>query len=264
MPSAGYEIQSFNRTIKPCCLRPAGQVLKRGRMTAADLRAPRRTRIGVFLVVALLHVAVFFLLLRAFAPDFTAGAVGKVVSAFSVTVTTPPPSPEPSKQPRRPGAAAPAGKQAVPREVSAPRPKVAVTKVVAPVAASTGDANTSGASNAGQGSAAGGQGSGAGSGNGSGGGLTAKAQKIAGEINSARDYPRAGRDARIGDHVIIYMTVGTDGRAHHCRIHRASRDPASDALTCRFAEERFRFTPATDSAGKPVTSTYGWRQRWFD
>ena len=229
-------------------------------MNDADLRAPRRTRIGVFVAVALLHVAVFFALLRAFAPGFTADAVDQVVSAFSVTVTTPPPSPEPSKQPERSGAAAAAGKKAVPRDVSAPRPKVVVTKVIAPVAASTGSANTSGASNAGRDS---GTGSGNG-GNGSGGGLTAKAQKIAGEINAARDYPRAGRDARIGDYVIVYMTVGTDGRARNCRVQRASRDPEADALTCRFAEERFRFKPASDSAGNPVTSTYGWRQRWFN
>lgn len=238
-------------------------------MTAADLRAPRATRVGVFMMVALLHVAVFFALLRAFAPDFAAGAVDKVVSAFSVTITTPPPSPtpSPSKQPERSGAAAEAGKKAVPREVTAPRPKVVVTKAVAPVAASTGSANTSGARDAGQGSGAGGQGSGTGSGaggNGSGGGLVAKAQKIAGEINSARDYPREGREARMGDYVVIYMTVGTDGRARNCRVQRASRDPASDALTCRFAEQRFRFQPATDSVGNPVASTYGWRQRWFN
>lgn len=236
-------------------------------MTDTDLRAPRRTRMGVFMLVALLHVVAFFALLRAFAPDFTAGAVDKVVSVFSVTVTTPPPSPAPSKQPERSGAAAQVGKKAVPREVTAPRPKVVVTKVVAPAAASTGSANTSGARDAGQGSGAGGQGSGTGSGtggNGSGGGLVAKAQKIAGEINSARDYPREGRDARIGDYVIITMTVGTDGRARNCRVLRASRDPVSGVLTCRFAEERFRFTPATDAAGNPVASTYGWRQRWFN
>ena len=236
-------------------------------MTAADLRAPPRTRIGVFVAVALLHVAGVLLLLRAFAPDFTAGAVDQVVSAFSVTVTTPPPSPEPSKPPERSGEAAAAGKKAEPREITAPKPKVIVTKAVAPVAAGTGNANTSGARDVGQGSGAGGQGSGTGSGtggNGSGGGLIAKAQKVAGDINSARDYPRAGRDARIGDYVIVYMTVGTDGRARNCRVQRASRDPEADALTCRFAEQRFRFKPATDSAGNPVSSTYGWRQRWFN
>ncbi|HVR90738.1 MAG TPA: energy transducer TonB [Novosphingobium sp.] len=236
-------------------------------MTDADLRAPRRTRVGVFVLVALLHVAVFFALLRAFAPDFTAGAVDRVVSVFSVTVTTPPPSSRPSKQPERAGAAAEPGKKAVPREVTAPRPKIVVTKDVAPAAARTGSANTSGARDTGQGSGAGGQGNGSGSGaggNGPGGGLVAKAQKIAGDINAARDYPRAGRDARIGDYVIIHMTVGVDGRAHNCRVQRASRDPASDALTCRFAEERFRFKPATDVAGNPIASTYGWRQRWFN
>ena len=98
---------------------------------------------------------------------------------------------------------------------------------------------------------------------GQGGGLIRKAEKIAGEINSARDYPKATRDLRIDSSVTIYMTVGTDGRARNCRVQRASRDAEADAITCRLAEQRFRFKPATDAAGNPVESTYGWRQKWF-
>jgi protein TonB len=235
-------------------------------MTKADLSAPRRTKLGVFALVAVLHMLAVMALIRAFAPDFSARAVETVVSAFSVTVTTPPPSPEPSKQPEAAGAAAEAGKKAVAREVNARKPRIAITKAPAPPAASTGSANTSGASGAGAGTGAGGQGSGTGNGaggNGQGGGLAAKAEKIAGEINSARDYPKETRDLRIGGEVTIYMTVGTDGRARHCRVQRASRDPQADSITCRLAEARFRFKPATDAAGNPVESTYGWRQKWF-
>jgi hypothetical protein len=59
-------------------------------------------------------------------------------------------------------------------------------------------------------------GNGTGSGNGGqgqgGGGAVTKAVKIAGDINSARDYPRETRDQHIGDSVTVALTVGTDGR----------------------------------------------------
>jgi periplasmic protein TonB len=233
-------------------------------MTEADLSAPRHTKIGVFALVALLHVLAVLALIRAFAPDFSAKAVETVVSAFSVTVTTPPP--EPSKEPEKAGAAAEVGKKAVAKAVKAEKSKIAIAKLPAPKVASTGAANNSGTGDAGAGTGAGGQGSGTGSGtggSGQGGGLIRKVEKIAGEINSARDYPKATRDLRIDDSVIIYVTVGTDGRARNCRVQRASRDAQADAITCRLAEQRFRFKPATDAAGNPVESTYGWRQKWF-
>lgn len=235
-------------------------------MTELDLSAPRHTKAGVFVLVAVLHVLAVLALIRAFAPDFSAKAVETVVSAFTVTVTTPPPTPESSEQPKSAGAAAEAGKKAVPREVRASKPKIEIAKAPAPKAPGTGDANTSGAKDAGADTGAGGQGSGTGSaagGTGQGGGLIRKAEKIAGEINSARDYPKATRELRIDDSVVIYLTVGTDGRARNCRVQRASRDAQADAITCRLAEARFRFKPATDAAGNPVESTYGWRQKWF-
>ena len=104
----------------------------------------------------------------------------------------------------------------------------------------------------GDGTGAGGAGSGTGSGasgSGSGGGLARKAEKIAGDIKSARDYPAASRDERIGKRVVIVLTVGTDGRVAKCRIWRPSGVPDADAVTCRLAQERFRFRPATDSEG---------------
>ncbi len=229
-------------------------------MTEADLSAPRHTKIGVFALVALLHVLAVLALIRAFAPDFSAKAVETVVSAFSVTVTTPPP--EAAKEPEKSGAAAEVGKKAVAKAVKADKPKIAIATAPAPKVASTGDANNSGTGDAGAGTGAGGQGSGSG-GSGQGGGLVRKAEKIAGEINSARDYPRQTRDLRIDGAVTIYLTVGTDGRARNCRVQRASRDAQADAITCRLAEQRFRFKPATDAAGNLVESTYGWRQKWF-
>lgn len=233
----------------------------------ADLSAARGTRVGVIVLVALLHVAALLGLIRAFAPDFTAQVTRTVLSTFSVTVVTPPPAPEPSKEPERAGAAAEAGKKAVAREVKADKPKVDIAKTPAPKAASTGSANSSGAKDAGAGTGAGGQGSGTGSGTGgtgTGGGLTRKVEKIAGEINSAKDYPRDTRDLRKDDYVIIAITVSAEGKPTACRIHRPSKDAQANSITCTLALQRFRFKPATDAQGNPVASTYGWRQRWYD
>lgn len=233
----------------------------------ADLSAARGTRVGVIVLVALLHVAALLGLIRAFAPDFTAQVTRTVLSTFSVTVVTPPPAPQPSKEPERAGAAAEAGKKAVAREVKADKPKVDIAKTPAPKAASTGSANSSGAKDAGAGTGAGGQGSGTGSGTGgtgTGGGLTRKVEKIAGEINSAKDYPRDTRDLRKDDYVIIAITVSAEGKPTACRIHRPSKDAQANAITCTLALQRFRFKPATDAQGNPVASTYGWRQRWYD
>ncbi len=232
----------------------------------ADLRAPRRTRAGAFVAVALLHVVAILLLVRAFAPGFTAAVTNSVLSTFSVTVDTPPPSPPPSKAPEPAGAQGDEGKKAIARAVTAPKPKVAIAVAPAPRVASTGSAQTSGAGARGNGTGAGGAGAGTGSGaggSGSGGGAVTKPVKIAGEINSARDYPAATRDLRIGDSVIVVMTVGADGRARNCRVQKHSRDPRADAITCGLALERFRFKPATDAAGNAVEASYGWQQRWF-
>ena len=100
-------------------------------------------------------------------------------------------------------------------------------------------------------------------GRGQGGGLARKFVQIAGTIDSAKDYPKATRDLRIGKSVLIVFTVGIDGRVHNCRVSEPSGDVQSDAITCRLAEERFRFRPSTDNQGNPVEALYGWRQRWF-
>lgn len=219
-------------------------------------------------LVVLLHGLLLLALIRGFAPDFTAAVVREVTATFTVTVTTPPPSPTPTASDAQPaGNEGAAGKKAQPRPAEAPRPKVALATKAAPPVAGKGTENASGAREAGDGSGAGQAGSGTGAGgtgDGQGAGGAAKAVKIAGDINSARDYPRESRAARRGDHVVVALTVGTDGRVKGCRIVRPSRDPAADRITCDLATARFRFRPATDRGGSPVESVYGWQQRWFD
>jgi protein TonB len=83
-----------------------------------------------------------------------------------------------------------------------------------------------------------------------------------GTIDSAKDYPIASRDLRIGKAVLVVFTVGVDGRAHDCEVREPSGDAEADAITCRLAVARFRFRPASDAAGNAVAVKYGWRQRW--
>ena len=225
-----------------------------------------RTKVVALIVVAVLHLAAVLGLIQAFAPDLTAKVQTLALTAFAIASPKPSPTPKPppAKAANTPaGGAGAAGKHAIPKAISAPKPKVVLSQDVAPQAASTGAASTSGARDAGAGTGAGGAGNGTGSGtggNGQGGG--GPPIKIAGEINSAKDYPLASRDARIGDYVIIALTVGTNGRASDCRVVHSSKDSAANAITCDLAKTRFRFRPASDGAGNPVLGIYGWKQSW--
>lgn len=226
-----------------------------------------RQRAGGIALAALWQAGLVAILLLGLSPDIRRSAAQTALAAFSAAPDTPPPTKTvvPHSLPEKAALTGAAGVHAVPRAVIAPVPPVQLTLPPAPVIAATGDANTSGMRADGVGAGAGTTGTGGGSGAGGagqGGGGSALAQ-IAGTIDSARDYPRAGRDARIGHSALIVFTVGVDGRAHDCHVRESSGDPESDAITCRLAEQRFRFRPATDAAGNPVEHPYGWRQKWF-
>ena len=177
-----------------------------------------------------------------------------------IAVNIPPPSPDP------PGASAPAGKKAKPKEIIAAPARIKSKTVVAALAASTGKDARSGASAAGI--ATGGGGAGAGTGNGArgigaGGGRAAqRAVKIAGDITSVRDYPAKDRAERAGKQVIVVLRVGTTGEVKSCRVQKPSGVGAADAATCALAVKRFRFRPALDQNGIAIESDYGWEQHW--
>lgn len=233
------------------------------------LAAKRKPRPLVIVVIVLLHVLLFYGLVRALAPDFTASVEDSVVSAFTVTVTAPPEEPPKAEEPDE-GAQGDPGKEAVPKPVTAPEPKIPVRKdPPAPKASSTGTASSSGARDSGEGTGASGTGEGTGSGNsggGQGGGIATKAVKTRGDIANVRDYPipPGGRQARIGTSVTIAVTVGTDGLPKSCRVIRAGPFPETNQRTCELAMQRFRFEPARDRNGNPVVSEYGWRQDFFN
>ncbi|WP_252258884.1 energy transducer TonB [Erythrobacter aurantius] len=58
------------------------------------------------------------------------------------------------------------------------------------------------------------------------------------------------------------LSVSEEGRVTGCRIIEGSGDTQTDQNTCRVLEIRARFTPATDSSGKPVASTYSSAIKW--
>lgn len=164
------------------------------------------------------------------------------------------------------GKASAANKHAKAATVAAPPPKL--PPISPPVAAAphpgTGTDSSAGAApNPGAGSGAGGRGDGTGAGGtgrGTGGG--SKAVWRSGTIRD-RDYPREASRARAGGEVEVRFTIEASGRVSRCRVTRSSGDASLDRVTCDLIEERFRFKPATDAAGDPVASQYGWRQTWW-
>lgn len=223
----------------------------------------------LLMLIVLFHIAVFYGLARALAPDFTASVERQVVSGFTVTITAPPEPPPPENQPEPDeGAQAAPGEEAVPQPVTAPTPKLEVKPTPRPRTSSTGTANRSGVRDRGEGTGAAGTGQGTGSGNrgsGQGGIAMTKPVHISGDINNARDYPvpDGGRSARRGTEVIVRVVVGVDGKARNCSIYRASPDAEADRITCQLVEQRLGFRPAQDANGNKVAAPFYWRQRWF-
>ena len=223
----------------------------------------RKPRPAVVVLIVLIHIAIFYGLVRALAPGAVESVERSVVSAFEVTITAPE---EPVEDEPDEGMQGDPGKEAVAAPVTAPSPKQPVRQDrPIPKAASTGTAPTSGARDTGDGTGAAGQGPGTGSGRGgqgSGGGIATKPSVRSGSINAARDFPipEGGRSVRHGTSVTVAFTVGVDGRASGCSVVQPGPDPATNALVCPLVVERIRFNPARDADGNPVPARYGWRQ----
>lgn len=231
------------------------------------LYTPRRKpRWGTLTIVVLLHVIAFFVLVRVFAPDFTAAAIERATALVTVTVTTPENEPDSQASPEPDeGAAAAEGRAATPREESAPRTELPIARPrPVPPVSSTGSANASGARAEGEGTGAGGAGYGTGSGrfgSGRGGAVAVGPSVRSGELNQARDFPipEGGRQTRFGRFVIVHFTVTTDGRARNCSVVQSQVDAETTALVCPLVIEKIRFNPATTAEGTPLEARYGYR-----
>lgn len=166
------------------------------------------------------------------------------------------------------GAPAPRNLRGKATEVFAPRlpPLIVPPPIVTATRPAAGEAAASGASDmAGPGQGAGGMGQGTGGGGegGDGGDGVAIGPRQTGGKLSFRDLPEGlippGGEARVG----VRYAVEVDGRVHGCRVDEPSGIPELDALACRLIEQRFRFRPARDRAGRPVRATIVEAHSWF-
>ena len=228
-------------------------------------------RIAILVVVAFIHVAAVFGLLRAFDVDIVPDSVESII-AFAVPAETPepdpppPPPPPPQQQTSEPeGASGAPAPKAKPKEITAPPARIPPPEPrPAPRASSDGTENRSGAVSAGAGTGGGGPGNGTGSGgsgSGMGGVIATRPSVRSGNLNTASDFsvPPGGRESRVGNSVTVQFTVGVDGRARNCSVLRSSVDAQTAAEACPLVIRKIRFNPATDRAGNPVEAVYGYR-----
>ncbi|PLK26676.1 energy transducer TonB [Novosphingobium sp. TH158] len=79
---------------------------------------------------------------------------------------------------------------------------------------------------------------------------------------TTNDYPSAAlREERQGT-TRFRVSVGPDGRVTDCTVTGSSGHPDLDAVACSKIKARARFTPATDGEGQPTTGSYSNAIRW--
>ncbi len=223
--------------------------------------------------VLLLHALLGYALVTGLRADF-AEAAAEPLKLFDVSPDPPAPpvAAIPEARTHTPeGAASPPSRKAQPSPVVVPPPRIRLpAPEVLPVSLkaspvpSGSDSKAGVAAVDGPGSGTGGLGDGSGSGGegaGAGSGGARRAERLSGRIVDG-DYPRAALRARAQGSVRVRYTVGADGRVSGCTVTRSTAGPDLDALTCRLVEQRFRYRPATDAAGRPVpetlSKTYDW------
>jgi periplasmic protein TonB len=206
------------------------------------------------------------------------GAVQRGLSLFDVVEIPPPPPPPPPRvrqpTPRRAGQSSPAGGsppnlRSTPTEIVLPPPLIALQLppplVAAPVAGTGSDASAGAADVPGPGTGSGGRGRGSGTGDGDGdgdGGMGTPPRHLRGRLRDS-DYPRGLGEAGIEGIVAVRYAVAVDGRVSDCVITHSSGSAVLDETTCRLIEQRFRFSPSRDAAGRPVRSFIVENHSWI-
>ena len=170
------------------------------------------------------------------------------------------------RAPRPTGRAAPPAPKAKATPIVVPPPIMPVVEtppIIAADIAGVGAQAEQGASTVGQGSGSGGQGDRTGSGDagdGAGGGGV-PAQWIKGRIRDG-DYPREAIMGRIQGALVTRYRIGTSGRVEECRVVESSGNAVLDATTCRLVQQRFRYRPARDAAGRKTVDTLFEEHAW--
>ena len=76
------------------------------------------------------------------------------------------------------------------------------------------------------------------------------------------DYPSSALRAEAQGTTTVRYTIGTDGRVTGCSVTGSSGNSALDQTTCSLIQRRFRFRPAVDTSGNPVTESRTQRVVW--
>lgn len=229
-------------------------------------------RVGPAIGVVAIHVLIGYALVAGLKVTLAGGkADGAKLSVIDLQPFPPPPERPPPPRRRtlqaeltQEGGASSPPKALVNEHLTAPVARAPVAPIVVPVPPAELDGNAAGTGGKGSGGAgegSGGTGSGQGSGAGTGGGFTG-ARQIRGRFRNS-DFPASAKGAgriKIG----VRYAVGPSGVVDQCEIIETSGYPEVDAMTCRVIIDRYRFKPARDGEGVPVTEVmeedYSWRR----
>jgi periplasmic protein TonB len=193
--------------------------------------------------------------------------------AFDLTAPRPTPServkpPEPRKAPAAKRKPSPRNLRNKATQVVAPLlpPIVEPPPIVAATEAGAGSAANTGAFDLpgpGQGAGGIGNGDGGGGSGGDGDGAVIGPRRISGRLRYD-DLPKGV--LRFGDEASVQVRywVHADGRVRQCRAAEPSGFPPVDALACRLIEQRFRFRPARDAAGRAVAAEVEEWHTWVE
>ncbi len=88
-----------------------------------------------------------------------------------------------------------------------------------------------------------------------------RAVMIAGSI-AADDYPQAAQNIGESGTVTARFVIDARGQVIACTTNTQVALPNLSAGTCAIIQQRFRFTPAQDAKGKPVSETRTQRVTW--
>lgn len=232
---------------------------------AAEL-LDRRNRVLGIAGTVVVHVVIIATLLL-FSPRFSPLPAAPEPDLVAFDLIEPPPAPPPPDDVEE-GAAAPPSRGFTEAPSPPPPPAPLAPPKPAEVAVDPGSEQASGAGvAAGSGAGLGGEGSGSGAGgagSGRGAGLVIPPVRLEGALTHA-DYRRARPPEGAAGTVRVSFRVRTDGRVDRCGVIGSSGFAVFDETTCRLIEQRFRFRPARDAAGRPIDWTirtdYTWTPR---
>jgi protein TonB len=219
---------------------------------ALQLLENRGRALGVAGTIAVHAIVIGVLLFLAPGPQAPPAHQAALVT---VDISEPPPPAPPPPDEEEEGAAAPPSRGNTEAPAPPPPPRPIAKPTPAEVSVDPGSQQGSGfgvaaGSGAGQGGEGNGSGAG-GSGSGRGSGAITPPVQIAGALTNA-DSRSVNLPRRAQATVEVSFVVRTNGLADQCRVIVPSGNQEVDRATCRLIQQRFRFRPALDAAGRPI------------